>query len=617
MPNSLAQIITDAKTAGWYDHILMPDGSLHPNDERAMLEGCYFDVIEAMKVMRFFVTLLEIKWDVGTELNEWERAWISYFMPSFNLDQRRSTKPFVLMRWWYERVLSRLFGWKRADGRRRHDKGFMTTAKKSGKSSTLSGLPLYMILADGEAEAEAYATATQLGQAEIIFNKTNLMGCSRRAKLSGTLRSVPSERRILVDDTGSAFQALASDADGVEGKNPHLLIADELHVWKDRQFFDALMYGDIARAQPLFLMITTAGENLQSVGFEEYEFACDLIDPNSDVYSMSHFAHISEAGRDASTGEVAEKPDDEEWNFDWTNEEEWKRANPALLEGVGSIEKLRAKCNEAKETPAKKRSFIRYICNRWVAGGNDVWLNYGHWKECEDESLEIPEGHEVFCGFDFASVEDLVALAKVWWIDHGTMGLEVDLFMPEEGVDEKEQRWKVPLRDWIDRGFIQTTSGRTIDHAEIRWHISGVALDAAGAELKERNENSVDERFSIAEFAFDRAHTKDLVITQLGQYDGLPVAEFGQGFLSMSAPSKEFKKRVADGTIRHAPNPVLDWMVGHCVVDTDPAGSIKPNKKKSRQKIDGIVASIMAVGISMGHEPEAPSVYEERGVLSF
>ena len=618
MAKSLAQLITDAKANGSYDYMTQPDGTLHPNDERALVEdGCWFDIQAAQNIMRFYVTLLTIKWDKGTVLNDWERSWINHYIPQFDCDRWQRTKPFVMLQWWYQRVFAKLMGWKRPDGRRRFDKAFMTTAKKSGKSSTLAALPLYMTAADGEEEAEAYSTATTKPQACIIFDKTHHMGCSKDSKLHGVFRAVPSERRLVFEKTGSVFAALAADADGVEGKNPHLLIADELHVWKDRRFFDALMYGDVARSQPLFLMITTAGDDLQTVGYEEYEFARDLLNPNNDSYSMSHFAFIAEAGRDPITGEIAEKIPGENQNFRWDDPESWRQGNPSLEEGVGSIAKLASKCEEAKESPAKQRAFIRYICNRWVAGVHDVWLNRDYWDECRDDDLEIPEGHDIFCGFDFATVEDLVALAKVWWIEHDLMGVEVDFFMPEEGVTEKERRWKVPVRDWIDRGFITTTNGRTVDHAEIRWHITGVALDERGATTGEKNEDALDELYTVQEFAFDRARTRDLVITQLGEGDGLPVAEFGQGFMQMSGPAKEFAKRIADKTIRHAHNPVLDWMVDNCIVDKDPAGNIKPNKKKSRQKIDGIVAAIMAVGASMAHEPDPPSPYENRGVLSF
>lgn len=607
MSDKLPQIITDCKRDGTYDYIAMRDGSLHPNTERALLEGCYFDIAAAERLMKFYVQFLKVKWDVGSEINDWEIYWLQRYLPKFDYTKWRSTKPLVLMQWWYEDVLSQLFGWKRPDGRRRFDKGFVTTAKKSGKSSTLSGLPAYMMMADGEDEAECYTTAVTLSQADIVFGKCNRM--VRDSALANAVRAIPSVRRIVHEPSGSFFAALAHDADSVEGKNPHLLIADELHAWRDRSFFEALMYGDIARAQPMFLMITTAGDDELSVGHEEYKFAQDLLDPNNDFYSLSHFAFIAEAGRDPENGKVSE--------YDWDNPESWVQANPAIIEGVGSIEKLRSKCEEAKASPAKKRSFIRYICNRWIAESDDVWLNRVHWRECEQKGLEIPDRQEIFLGLDLAEIEDLVALATSWWIDHKTVGLKVRFFMPDDNIKEKAERWKVPLQDWIDQGWIETTSGRNVDYSVLRAEISGIALDEKGAVIKPRIPDSIYERYTIKELCYDRALASNLVVQQLGSIDGLPIAEQGQGYFGMNTPAKNFKQRIDEGTLVHDGNPVMDWMVGHCVADTDAAANVKPNKKKSRQKIDGIVASIMAVGRATLTLPPKKSNYERRGVLVF
>lgn len=607
MSDKLPQIITDCRNNGTYDYIAMPDGNLHPNTERALLEGCYFDIAAAERLMKFYVQLLRIKWDRGTELNEWELYWIGRYLPRFDPTKWQRTKPFVLMQWWYQDVLCQLFGWKRPDGRRRYDKGFITTAKKSGKSSTLSGLPAYMTMADDEDEAEAYVAAVTLPQAEIVFNKCDRM--VRDSKLHDAVRRVPSMRRIIHEPSGSFFQALAHDADSCEGKNPHLLIADEVHAWRDRAFFEALMYGDIARAQPMFLMITTAGDDELSVGFEEYSFARDLLDPESEFYSQSHFAFIAEAGRDPLDGSVSD--------YEWDDPESWIQANPAIAEGVGSVEKLQAKCNEAKSSPAKKRSYIRYICNRWIAESDDVWLNRTHWRECMDRSIEIPERQEIYLGLDLATIEDLVALGISWWIDHKTVGLKVRFWMPSDGIKEKAERWKVPLQDWIDGGWIETTEGRTVDYSILRSEISGVALDEKGAVIRPRLKDSLGEKYIVRELCYDRALAANLVVQQLSGIDGLPIADQGQGFLGMNTPAKNFKQRIDDGTLRHDGNPVMDWMVGHCVADTDAAANVKPNKKKSRQKIDGIVASIMAVGRATLTMPPKKSNYEKRGVLVF
>ena len=618
--SKLPQLVVDAKNSGWYDWITEPDGRLHPNTERALLDGCYFDPAAAERVMQFYVTLLMIPRSPRNDpFNSWERQWIDRYIPNFNYGKPTPRKPFVLLEFWYRRIIGQLYGWKRSDHRRRYDKGFMTTGKKQAKSTTLSGLPLYAMLADEEEEAEAYASAVDRDQASIIFSKTNKMQ-KDSPHLSKLLRPIESQKRIVYEPTGSIFEAISHDADSAEGKNPSLLLVDELHAWRTRNFFESLMYGDVVRDQPLFLMITTAGDDDLSIGYEEYEYAKELLDPANDFYSMSHFAYIAEAGRDLETGAIAPVPEGETENFDWDDPKSWQQACPALAEGVGSLEKLQAKCDEAKKSPAKKRSFIRYICNRWVAGSDDVWLNRSFWRECissDGGQFEPTSGETVWLGFDFATVEDLVGLAIAWWIDHETIGLKVRHFMPAEGVKKKQERWRVPLDLWIEDGWIETTPGRTVNTAFLREQISGVTLDVDGTASKQRLPHSINERYNVTEMAFDRAHAHDLVILQLGDTDGMPVVQHGQGTMGMTAPSKAFAKKINDGKIVHDGNPVMDWQVGHCVVDVDPAGSIKPNKKKSRHKIDGIVASIMAVGRAIATPPPKPSVYKRRGVLTF
>jgi phage terminase large subunit-like protein len=616
MSDRLPQLIVDAKTAGVYDLIAGGDGRLHPNTERAMLDGCTFDLAAAEHVMQFYTTLLRIPWPRGTQLNDWERQWIGRYMPRFDFDLWTPTKPFVLLRWWYEKVLAQLFGWKRKDGRRRFDKGFMTTSKKSGKSTTLSGLPLYMAIADNEEEAEAYAAAVDRAQASIIFSKADKM-VRQSPHLAKILRRVPSQKRISFDPKGSYFEAISHDADSAEGKNPHLLIADELHAWRGRKFFDSLMYGDIARTQPLFLMITTAGDDDLSVGYEEYQFASELLDPENDFYSMTHFAFIAEAGRDPVSGLMRPNIEESDTNYEWDDPSSWEDAGPSLAEGVGSVAKLQTKCDEAKTSPAKKLSFIRYICNRWVTSSHAAWLNREYWRNCGDKNLQIPDGVDLFLGADLARIEDLVAIAKAWWIKHDLLGVKCDFYMPREGVQEKAERWRVPLQQWIDEGWIRLSGDRVVDWADLRWEISGVALDENGSVLKERNPDAIDQVYSIRELAFDRYMAMDLIIKNLGDNDGIEVVEHGQGFASMSNPSKAFKKRIDTGRLVHDCNPVMDWMVGHCVVDEDPAENVKPNKKKSRHKIDGIVAEIMAAGRAESAPLPKESVYTRRGVLTF
>lgn len=586
---SLAQLKTDARRKHKW-----PWKIRHPNDEQALLQGCYPDFEAAERVRRFYAKLL--------------------LLPS--AEHESGTKPFHLLDWWYRDVIAPLFGWKRADGRRRFDKGFVTTGKKSGKSTVLAGLPLYMITADDEEEAEAYATAVDRDQASIIFEKS--LRSAKLSRLKKALHILASQKKIKYDHSGSWFEAISSDADSTEGKNPHLLLVDELHAWKDRQFFNALMYGDIARSQPLFLMITTAGDDLESIGREEYEFAADLINPDSDFYSMSHFGYIAEADK----------------SLHWDDPEGWKQANPSL-EGeedterpkdedeptgprtLGSVEKLQDKCDEARQSPRKQRHFTRYICNRWIGGGEDAWIDIDEWYACGSPILKHKKKENIWVGLDLSSTRDLSSLCKLWQCDDGILDLDWLFWTPEDKLKEHEDQWKVPLRDWVKQGWVRATPGDIISYAAIREEISGVRLNDEGEPLHEKNKNAIARRYHLRNVGYDPWNAGDMVEQQLYSYDGVEVTEVRMGFKSMNPPCKEFERLVTSRGIRHGNNPVMNWMIQHCIVDEDPAGNIKPNKKKSRQKIDGVVASIAALAVHIvDRARRKPNVYNRRGMLT-
>jgi phage terminase large subunit-like protein len=226
-------------------------------------------------------------------------------------------------------------------------------------------------------------------------------------------------------------------------------------------------------------------------------------------------------------------------------------------------------------------------------------------------------GDPTWLGLDLARVEDLVALAMVWWAKDipDTIDLAVRFWMPEEGVKDKAERWRLPqLYGWIEDGWIETTPGWAIETNFLRRAISGVYLDDEGQSAKERDPLAVAERFNIKELAFDRNMAANLVIQQLGDFDGLPVIEHAQTFPGMSNPAKEFSRRIITGKIRHKRNPVMRWMLSHCVAPSDANDNIKPDKSKSRYKIDGVVASVMATGRATLAPAPAESVYETRGV---
>jgi len=561
---SLEQLKIDQKNNGWLWKIE------HPNDERALLNGCQTDFNAAEKIRKFFEKLLKIPGASGGMV------------------------PFVLLDWWYSKILAPLYGWKRKDGRRRFDKGFITTAKKSGKSTVLSGLPLFAITADGEEEAEAYSTAVDRDQAAIIYKKTDRM-VKLSESLSRVIHRVPSQKRLLHDASGSWYEAISSDADSAEGKNPHLLIADELHVWKDRQFFSSLMYGDIRRSQPLFLMITTAGDDEECIGYEEYQFARDLLDPNNDFYSESHFAFIAEADKERN----------------WDDPEGWIEACPSLSDwGTTAIEKLEAKCLEAKKTPRKQRDFKRYICNWWVNVNEKPWINIDDWRACKSDLLDHG-GEKTWGGLDLSRTMDLTALCMAFSADD-CIEYFWRFWCPKDRIREHEDNWRVPLSTWIREGWVIATPGNSVDYAWVRREISGIMLDELGKPLEGKWENNFSDKYVIQTIGFDPWNSSK-IITELNEYDGVSMVPVRQGYASLNSPCKEIERRIADKKIRHGGNPVMDWMIRNCITDDDPAGNIKPSKKKSRQKIDGVSAMVIAT-----HEfmlaVDKSSKYEKEGM---
>lgn len=540
---SLIQMKVDAKRAGWARWIR------HPNDERAMFEsGCYFDASAAERVRDFFAELLTLTH--GTTAGQ----------------------PFFILDWWYEDVIAPIFGWKRADGRRRFDKAFVTTAKKSGKSTTLSGLALYLMRADREPGSHVFSAAVDRDQASIVFRQAKEM-VKRSEELTADLKVNETRKRILHEPSNSFYEAISSDADSTEGLNPHGLIVDELHAWRDRSFFESLMYADIAREQPLFLMITTAGDDDKSVCYEEYDFAKRLLSQDDPLYSVSHFACIHEA-----VTELA-----------WDDPVAWRQANPSLDEGVGSIEKLQSKSEEAKGSPRKIASFERYVCNRWVAAA-DNWIDLDSWRLCNGP-VEDHAGDPGWFGLDLSQTRDLSALCGAFRRkdDPEVLDLLWWFWLPADGIADKEKQDRVPYREWLADGWLELTPGPTVDYAWIRKRISGYVS------LGKRVDDCLLRRYRVQTIAFDPYNAQALT-KALDSEDGAPLEEHRQGYISMNSPVKMFEASILNGRICTGGNPIADWQARNAVVDEDPAGNLKPRKRREKARIDGIVAAIMAVG---------------------
>jgi phage terminase large subunit-like protein len=483
---------------------------------------------------------------------------------------------------WQRDVLGRLFGWKRADGTRVYRTAYIEVPRKNGKSTLGAGIALYLLYADGEPGAEVYSAAADRDQAAIVFGAAKQM-VEANPKLAGCSECY--RRSIVFPEKSSTYQVLSADAPTKHGKNAHGVIFDELHAQPNRELWDVLKTSTGSRRQPLVVALTTAGYDRHSICWELHEHARKVID--GALEDDSFFAVIYAADKDD----------------DWTAPATWARANPGLGKSI-RMEYLSEECARAQELPASENTFRRLHLNQWTEQA-DRWIPMALWdRNAGDVSDTELVGRPVFMGLDLASTTDLTALAKLFPLEDGRFVLRVRFWMPEENVRRRVERDRVPYDVWIREGVIEATPGNIVDYDVVRTRI----LEEAG-------------RHQLRDLAYDRWNAIHL-ITQLQEEwperqnprDGPQVVPFGQGWQSMSAPTKEFEKLLLGGKLLHGGNPVLRWMAANVAVKQDPAGNMKPDKASSTERIDGIVAAIMALGRAMVR-PSGTSVYEERGIV--
>lgn len=485
-------------------------------------------------------------------------------------------KPFALLEWQKRDIIRPLFGWKRkSDGTRRYRTAYIEIPRKNGKSTISAGIALCLLYADGEPAAEVYSAAADRDQASIVFEEAK-----RMVEASPELkkRSNVWKRSIFVGESLSSYKVLSADAPTKHGLNAHGIIFDELHAQPDRELWDVLTTSTGARRQPLTVAITTAGFDRNSVCYEQHEYGRQVLAGVID--DPTFFAYIAAA-------------DDKD---DWTASATWSKANPSLGQTV-KLEYLEQECRKAMNSPAYQNTFRRLHLNQWTQQ-ETRWLDLQAWDKCGAPfDPKLLEGAQCYGGLDLASSSDIAAFVLDFPNEAGEDEMHTLLpffWIPSENLIERARKDRVPYDAWARAGLIRTTPGNVIDYGHIVRDIEALA-----------------EIYNIREIAFDRWGA--FQVSQQLEGAGLTMVGFGQGFQSMSGPTKELLRLVLDGKVRHGGNAVLRWMADNVVVSSDPSGNVKPNKQKSREKIDGIVAGIMALDRAMRHG-NSISVYEKRGI---
>ena len=488
-------------------------------------------------------------------------------------------KPFELIDW-QEQIIRDLFGVLKPNGYRQFNTAYIEIPKKQGKSELAAAVALLLLCGDGEERAEVYGCAADRNQAKIVFDVAVDMVRFCPA-LSKRVKILESQKKITYLPTNSSYQVLSADVANKHGFNTHGVIFDELHTQPNRKLFDVMLQGSgDARMQPLYFLITTAGNDINSICYEVHQKAIDIaegrkVDPT--FYSVIYGAAEDE---------------------DWTDPEVWKKANPSLGITVG-IDKVQAACESAQQNPGEENAFRQLRLNQWVKQ-SVRWMPMDKWDACAfPVSEDDLEGRICYGGLDLSSTTDITAFVLVFPpLDEEDKYYVLPYFwIPEETLDLRVRRAHVPYDLWERQGTLMTTEGNVVHYGYIEKFIE-----------------QLGERFNIREIAFDRWGAVQMVQNLEGM--GFTVVPFGQGFKDMSPPTKELMKLVLEEKIAHGGHPVLRWMMDNIFIRTDPAGNIKADKEKSTEKIDGAIATIMGLdrAIRCGNDTGA-SVYDSRGLL--
>ncbi len=547
----------------------------HLNDlNTAESKGFYYDEEAAKKVLKFFSVLKYTK-------GEW--AGLEF-------------KPEP----WQVFILSSIFGWKRiTDGTRRFRTAYLETARKSGKTETLAGVGLYLMAADKEAGAEVYSVATKMDQARISHSAASMM-----VRKSQPLRDRIQiyKNNLNIEETGSKFVPLGADSKTMDGLNVHGGMVDELHAHPNRDVWDVIITATGARRQALIMAITTAGYDKHSVCWEQHDYTEKVLE--GIIEDETHFGIIFtiDHGEDC----MCFLPNCKKGCDSWQDEKVWGKANPNL-NVCTKLDDLQMKAKKAAEVPTQLNAFLRLHMNIWTESVTK-WIGTDKWAACGGKvDKDRLKGRLCYAGLDLSTTTDISAFVLVFppLEDGDVYEILCRFWIPQENMRERVRKDRVPYDVWVREGYITATQGNIIDYNSILHQIDQDCNDYDLQELAFDRWGSQKITTDLQDMGFENEKTKHVQ---------RHLIQFGQGFASMNAPTKELEKLILGRQMRHGDNPVLTWMISNTVIKMDAAGNMKPDKGESTERIDGVVALIMAIDRAT-RSTDNNSIYEERGVV--
>lgn len=457
---------------------------------------------------------------------------------------------------WQVFILTTVFGWlRRADSGRRYRRAYVEVSRGNGKSTLCSGIGLYCLLADREGGAEVYSFATTRDQAKIVFGDAKVMA-ERNAPLRNKFGLQVLANALYVPTSNSTFQAKSAEGSTLDGLNTHLAIIDELHAHKTRAVYDVVETSTGKRKNSLMFVITTAGFDTSGICYEVRTMVTKVLEKS--VVDETQFGIIY--GLDEGD--------------DWTTVEALEKANPNWGISVRP-EIITSLMKKAIALPSAVNNFKTKHLNIWCSASS-AWIDMQAWEAGEiNVDRSDFEGQPCYIGLDVGAKNDVTAKVLLFPVGKSFV-VFADFYLPEAAVEKSTNS---QYRGWVEEGWITQSGGAMTDLARIEEDI--------------RDDLS---RFDVKGIAYDPWNALQLA-TNLGN-DGAPMVEYRNTVQNFSDPMKSLEALVQDKRVNHDGNPVLRWMMGNVVAKLDAKDNIFPRKERYENKIDGVVALIMALGIS-------------------
>lgn len=482
-------------------------------------------------------------------------------------------KPFVMLPW-QRALVANLYGWVRPDGTRRYRQAHVLVPRKAGKTELAAALALYHLLADDEPTPEVVGIARDRSQAGLCLRRAIRMA-DQEPMLSS--RTEAYQSRLTSPMTYGVYKVLSADAPGAHGLNVSACIADEIHAMENRRdLWEAVMTSMGARRQPLMISITTAGVLRESLEHDLFQYSLRVCEGAIENPAFLPCLHYADA------------------NDDWRLEETWRKANPSL-DSTSTLEWYKQEAQRANDQPSYESPFrTYYLCQHITAA--ERWIRMSDWDECEkDFDSDKLRGLPCYLGIDLAQTTDLSSISCVW-LDGDECYVRNWNYAPEIGAAMRTRKDGVPYVDWARRGWMTLTPGDTTDYSYIVQQIEKIAAE-----------------HKVRMVAYDPYNAQNLANDL--EHRGIPVVRVPQSFLNLATPTRMWERAISARKLHHDGNPVLSWAMSNCVVERDANDNPRPSKRRSVERIDPVIASIIAIAASLHDEKPSPSVYNDRGII--